>query len=469
MPGGALAASLVAWNYSSQPMWRDEWYTYSASVRTFPQLVGLVSNIDGGLSVFYLLMHTWMLLGDSVAWMRIPAAASTVVISVLVALIGRRVGGNVVGVMSGLLVTLLPAVVDHAQEARAYPLVLAAVAGTCLAMLRCLDRPTRGRAASLTVLALIASALHPIVGAPAVAGMFFGALVAPARAKRWWLVAAGLPAGVMAAVLLGVGFLQVDATGVSTFRGYRTLLRFSEVVSPSLGEVALMVPLVLVAVVSLSKYRRPDLLVLLGLTLVPILVIAASSAAGSFSLSRYVSASVVGTAVLVACGISIISAGAGSILPVHYRQLAHLAVTVCLVCFLAAPLAPSVVGAHTRAYRVDDPKSGAKALSEQWRRGDAVVFVGPVFRGLTNFYAPASFDPADPLLRSTPTTDDSFRGRESKTDEIADAVAGYQRVWLVGLLREGGTYESEKREEATVGRELVEREDFGEFSLELWR
>lgn len=458
---------MVVWNYSAQPMWRDEWYTYSASERTLPQLIGLVSNTDGGLSVFYLVMHAWMLLGDSVAWMRVPAGACTIIIAIVAALIGRRIGGTVVGTISGVLVALLPAVTDHAQEARAYPLVLAAVAGTGLAMLHYIEWPSRRRATSLAVLALAASSLHPIVGAPAVAGIFLGALASPGSACRRRLVLAGLPAGLAAVALFLVGLVQVDATSVSSYQGYGTLLHLSQVVSPSLKLLLLMALVLLAGIPSLGQRDPSALVILLGWTTLPIITITVSALSDSFSLARYVSAAAPSIGILVAHGLVRISMAVTGTSPPPSRRRAGLLVAATALVILTVPLTPGIITTHTQPYRVDDPRAGARTLSEQWKTEDAAVFIGPVFRGLTDFYSPAGFHPADPLLERSPAADDSYRGREAPHHAMTRELENYRRVWLIGLLRPA--YETETRERATSGRRLVRREEFGEFSLELWR
>ncbi|CAA9435591.1 MAG: hypothetical protein AVDCRST_MAG35-2902, partial [uncultured Quadrisphaera sp.] len=162
-----LAVALTAWRYDAKPLWRDEVYTLTTAGRGFAEMLELLAVRDAGLVGYYALMNPWLALGEAPAWMRLPGALATPVAVGLCAAIGRRVGGPTTALVGGVLVALTPSVVRHAQEARPYPLVLAAVALTALLLLRAGARPTARQRTAVAATAAVAVALHPLVALPA--------------------------------------------------------------------------------------------------------------------------------------------------------------------------------------------------------------------------------------------------------------------------------------------------------------
>lgn len=469
VPGAALAAAVAVWHYSDQPLWRDEWFTYGTVERTLPQMARLLLDNDGGLGVFYLLMHGWMLLGDSVAWMRVPAALCTVLAVALTARLGLRTAGAAAGVVAGLLLALMPTVVDHAQEARAYPLVMAAVVATALAALRYRESPGRGTWWALTVLAALGAMVHPLPGAPAVAGILVGLLLAPGRAPRRWVAAAGAPAGLGAGALLLVGLLQVGAADGASPGGLGLVLLFRLVVAPTWSVLAALALLSAVAALVLAREPSGGLAVLLAWVLVPLVVLTALVATGSFFKPRYVSTTAPAVAVLAGVGVVVVAHLVARVLTSPRRQVpvALGLVTVMTLALLGA-LLPAAQAVRERPFRVDDPRAAARTLDALRRPGDAVVHSGSVSRGLVAFYAPGTASLDDPLLIQPPLVSDSISGTEVTAASRGPAVDGYRRLWVVGSTS-GDRWTSQPTVDAvTRGRTLAEHREFGRFWLELW-
>ena len=473
LPGTALATALTARGWSSKPMWRDEWITWSITTRPPGAMADLLAHRDGGLWPFYAAMRAWMDLGGSVAWMRLPAAIATVVAVAAAALVGRRVGGTLAGALAGVLLAVVPATVSHAQEARAYPEVVAAVTLTALAALRCRERATTGRWTALGVLAALAVAAHPLPGVPAVTGVLAALLASPGAARRWCVVAAAMPAAVVSAVLVGVGLRQVGLVLTDRPGGWGTLADFRLVLAPGWGALAVMAVLAAVAVVSLRRCgartgagpgvaagRVADrgATLLLAWALTPPLVLALLATGGSFSTRRYLVAAVPAVCVLVAVGAVVVG-----------RRVAAPAVALALVGAVVAALLPGALQARASPYRVDDPRSAARFLAASSRPGDAVVYAGPFARGLTTHYSPAGAPPlADPLLAETAVASGTVDGVDLPPAQQAGAVAGAERVWVVATWDGRALEGRDVIERVTAGRARVERRRFGGVVVQRW-
>jgi mannosyltransferase len=123
-------------------LWRDELASWSAASRTVPQLWAMLHNIDAVLGIYYFGLHLWMtVFGDSPTAMRLPSVIAMAGAAAVVGLIGRRLGGGVAGLASGLIFALIPSVSRYAQEARPYAFATFFAALATLMFLRAMERP----------------------------------------------------------------------------------------------------------------------------------------------------------------------------------------------------------------------------------------------------------------------------------------------------------------------------------------
>ena len=468
-PGMLLATVLTALNYSSKPLWRDEWYTLSTADRPLLGMLEIIKGPDVGLAGFYSAMHLWLSLGDAIWWLRLPSALATVALSVVAALLARRLAGAPAGFLAGLLVAALPPVFTHAQEARAYPLVLLTTTLTALLVLRYRDSPTPQRGWWLAAAAVTPGCLHPIVGLPAVAGLFLGAVLAPGRARRSRLVALSAPAAVGGLLLIAAGFRQQREGSTPEPAALADLARLPLTLAGPVWLALLLWGSAVAGLVFLAHQGAPardgrSWLVLTCWLAAPLVVVSGMGLAGSYFRDRYVSDAAPALAVLVACALAhLLSAG-----PSRLRVVAVVAVT-------AAVLVPGIVTAvdfRSQSYDADDPRSAAASLALAARPGDAVVYVGTTARGLTTYYlrkeAPGEDVPDDVLMSATPLESQSLTGREVPADERTKTLSEHQRVWVVGATVSGKIPDPEKVADVTQGRRMVRQEDHGGFRTQLW-
>jgi mannosyltransferase len=165
-----VTAALGLFEVGVPQLWRDELASWSAATRTLPQLWAMVHNIDAVLGIYYLGLHLWMtVFGDSATAMRLPSVIAMAAAAAVVALIGRRLGGNVAGLASGLVFALIPSVSRYAQEARPYAFATLFAALATLTFLRAMERPKWSRWAIYAIMIAAAGAAN-LIAVTVVAG-----------------------------------------------------------------------------------------------------------------------------------------------------------------------------------------------------------------------------------------------------------------------------------------------------------
>lgn len=144
-------------------LWRDEQASWWASRLSFPDLWGLLDNIDVVFAPYYTYLKLWTgLFGDSELALRLPSLLWMAAVAALLGLLGRRLYDAPTGLLAGLIVAVLPTASRYAAEARPYAQTMAVTIGATLLLLRALDRP-RPRRWAWYALAVAAVGLSHLV------------------------------------------------------------------------------------------------------------------------------------------------------------------------------------------------------------------------------------------------------------------------------------------------------------------
>ncbi len=468
-----VALVLSVWRFDAKPFWRDEIYTLVTSSPSLEDMYGLLIDRDAGLAVYYTIMHGWLLVSTDSAWMRLPSLVATVAAVALTAAIGRRVGGQPVALLAGTLLAFTSAVVIHAQEARPYPLVLAATAATALLALRAAEMPRRGALVGLGVVGALAVGLHPLVALPAVAGILAALWLRPGRASRLHVTLAGLPAAAVGLSLVAVGMQQAAESPPAVMPLWK-LSTFWKIVGDTPTPGIVVGVLALVGAFFL-RGRRRDLLMLASWAVLPLAAVATLGLSGSYFNARYASAAVPALSLLAATGVVLAARRWAAGRAPQVRDVAVPAVVGAAVLAVVTALAPMVVDFRSSPYDFDDAPAAAAQLVAQQQPGDVVVFVGSVARPLVSTYLPpgelSSGGLEDVLLAPDDDRVASRGGTVVPADQRAALLEGRSRVWLVGTMAvaTGDLGRGSASSTAVMsGRDLVSRTDHGHVRVELW-
>jgi mannosyltransferase len=198
---GALVPGLVAtvigfWRADGASLWADELATWGAVRLSWSQLWQLTGNVDGVLTPYYAVLKAYTgLVGVSALSLRLPSIVAMVAATMIVAGLGRRIGGSRAGLIAGLLYAILPATSRYAQEARPYAGVMLFAALATWTLIRLTERPTMPRSMAYALAVAATGLANPLDAALMLLGHGLAART------RQWLIPAVLGCG----PVLGVG------------------------------------------------------------------------------------------------------------------------------------------------------------------------------------------------------------------------------------------------------------------------
>lgn len=178
----ALILRLPALGTSS--LWLDEMWSVGTARLPWRTLLAYVLHRDSNASVYYVLLHPWLGLGEGEATVRLLSTLLGVATIPAVWALARRVAGPTSGLAAAALLAVNAFHVQFSQEARGYTLVVLLATLSTLAFLRAVEAPAWRNVAAYVVASVLA--VHAHVFAVLVLAAHAAALAAlPRRAVPW--------------------------------------------------------------------------------------------------------------------------------------------------------------------------------------------------------------------------------------------------------------------------------------------
>ncbi|MBB4741237.1 mannosyltransferase [Actinoplanes octamycinicus] len=357
---------------------------------------------------YYAAMKLWTTVaGTGTPALRLPSALAIAGTAILVAVIGRRTGGERTGLAGGLLFAAIPAVSRYAQEARPYAIAMffAALALWCL--LRIIARPAVGGAAGYAAAVAATGLAHPLGGLLMVAGH---ALVVR-RLRWWWAVPAAV--GSVPAVLLAVA--GAGQSGQVSWIPVADLNTWQGLPQTVFGSAAIGGMVIVLAV--LGVRWDPAFRVLAGAAFVPPVLLLMTGMVYPIWVARYVLVALAPMAVLAASGL--LRAG---------RVRAGAVVALALLVSFPVQLELREPAGHA-----EDSTKIAQVIGPRYRPGDVAVFpdthpsIPWAPRDIYQRYLPAP-RPPDVLATRPQRADGRLLARECPA---AACLGDPPRIWVI--------------------------------------
>ena len=409
-----LSVALFSWRVARASPWFDEAITRDVTSRSASEIVDLAEHVDLVHTAYYLLVHAVLGTSASVTPIRLLSVVAAAITTALLVRLGRELGSLRVGVMAGLLWTLAPLVSRYAQEARPYAMVALAATAATLALVRVCRRPwLPGRWVLYGVSLVVLGLLNVLALLLIVVHLTYVLATSPGPARRRWTLTVG-------SALTALSPLLIASAGQSEQVAWLPRPELKQLTGFLLGEYSVGLVIVAVLVLAIAGLGRgthsPALGLGLAWALLPPVILWTVSQAHPLFDWRYVFFTVPGAALAVA----------------------SLATLLRLRWLVAVLLVLAIGGVHMQSvyrYRAsghsEDLRGAAQAIEQSSRPGDAVLFLPESRRVVEQAYPDAFRGVDDVSLERTAEESATLLGVEIPADELASALKGRTRVWLV--------------------------------------
>jgi len=147
MPAGVFLVALVLGliRLGAQPLWYDELVTRSTATRSWSGIWDAARDTEAPHLVYYSLLKPWLAVAGTSDWaLRVPSVLFGALTAGVTALVGRRLFGELAGLVAGLALAASSFFVSWSQQARGYTLaVLLATLATYAFIRACDERSAR--------------------------------------------------------------------------------------------------------------------------------------------------------------------------------------------------------------------------------------------------------------------------------------------------------------------------------------
>ena len=409
-----LSAALFSWRVGRPSPWFDEAITRDITSRSASEIVDLATHVDLVHTTYYLLVHAVLGTSSSITPIRLVSVVAAVLTAVLLVQLGRELDSARVGVLAGLMWTVAPLVSRYAQEARPYAMVALAATAATLALVRVCRRPWLPGRWVLYAVSLIALGLLNVLALLLVVVHLTYVLATSAGAvRRRWALAVG-------GALATLSPLLIASAGQSEQVSWLPRPNLHQLTGFLLAEYGIGFGILAVLVLALAGLGRgthsPALALGLAWALLPPVILWTVSQVHPLFDWRYVFFTVPGGAL----------------------ALASLATLIRARWIVALLLVLAIGGAHMQdVYRyraaghAEDLRGAAEAVDQGSQPGDAVLFL-PESRRVVEQAYPEDFRGVDDVSLARPAQESAtLLGEEISADELAAALKGRTRVWLV--------------------------------------
>ena len=432
-----LALAFTLWGITGPSFWRDEAATIAAVGRPFGDLIKMLGNVDAVHSLYYMMM--WPvehIFGPGELVLRLPSALAAAAAAAAVAAIGRRLISPWAGLISGVLLAVLPVVSRYGQEARSYELVIALATTASYLLIRMLGtepgqrrRWLIGYGASIGALGIMNIFGLLLIPAHAVTVALYSRAdrrdPATKRLALGWL-AAVIAGVVLASPLLALGWMQrgqiawLSANQSSS--GLNTLFSLS---GSYLVSTTIIAVVTVALILSLDKTRRqraaawPGQIVSLALPwmIVPPFLLLAASVVHPVYTSRYVLMCIPALALIAGTAVASFNRITGS---------------VALIAILLAG-ATDQLTIRGPAGHYDDIAALDQIVAAHARPGDAVLYPNPNAESFGAAYHSGLSKLSNVAIGSGAIPSGTLAGTVAPLAEIRARLMHVKRLWVVEI------------------------------------
>lgn len=417
-----LAAVLRCAHLSAKSFWFDEGVSVAIARLDWYNFLRILGRREANMTLYYLLLRPWLLLGHSEAFVRALSVIFGVAAIPAIYFLGKEIYNRQAGLIAAALLTVNALHIDHSQEARSYPLfVLLSILSTYF-FWRSMKVPSRQNLRwhiMASVLAVYAHFFATLLLAVQWCWIRLRGMISPAWKRNWlWIVIFSAPL-----------FVFIVTTGAGPLAwiprpGWQEVSRFLTALTGNAGWPLVTLYCVAIVIVIIFLRQKPSTedrgatQFLLFWLFAPILLIFLISQLRSFFLTRYFLFLLPPLLLLAARGIQYLPRTSSRLL--------------ALVLFLALSwqgLRSSY--AHDLDVPREDWRQASAYVLNHAQPGDALVFHTLMGRMPFEFYR---WDARGPIVvaprHADKITYQDFLGRPDRK-LLESLVTKHPRVWVV--------------------------------------
>jgi mannosyltransferase len=229
LPGAIVFCGLFLrlWGLGQKSLWLDEIWSLTVARMPLQSVIWSIRNQDPNASLYYLLLHYWIALGQSEFMIRLMSAlAGTVTIAVLY-ILGEHLFNRRVGLIASALLAINLYHIQYSQEARSYSLVVLLVTISSLLFAKLIEKPVLKNLAPYVLVSALAVYAH-VFAVLVIAAQCGSVFLLQTRQVAWKRITAGM---------LGTGILVVPAAALLYQRTQAPFVKLSWVPPPTLRRV----------------------------------------------------------------------------------------------------------------------------------------------------------------------------------------------------------------------------------------
>jgi mannosyltransferase len=156
----ALVAVLATFQLGAESLWVDEAVSVFVAWKDWPDLWSYVAEQEPNFGLYYLLLHEWIMLGDSEWAVRALSVVAVVATVPVLLLLGEQLFDRPVAFLASVLFGINAFVVAYAQEARPYALALFLTTLSSYLFTRAIYEPSAARWGLYVVIGTLAIYSH---------------------------------------------------------------------------------------------------------------------------------------------------------------------------------------------------------------------------------------------------------------------------------------------------------------------
>jgi uncharacterized membrane protein len=416
----AGAALLRLWALNAKSFWLDEIASVVIARMPGNSFWHWLWTEEGNMALYYVMLRPWLEIHLGEGTIRLLSVLPGIASVPMMYLLGNRLFGRDVGLLSSLFFTLSTCAVVYSQEARGYSWLLFGTILSTYFFVRLIERPSLGIALAYALAAGLTFYFHyfgllvPVTQAVSLAAL-------PAKSRPWKQLSAASALIVLLAIPV-LWMIHIQPVRHLDWVQRPSLLEFYHLgvflaaeSGKGVGPVLLVLELVLIAVFfrkmasvlrsSGNQSLWPYALIASGL-LTPVFISLAASIVRPLFFHRF----------LIICLPSWLLACAAGIMTLRERRLRLWAIAgICLFSLASTAMSYSRVR--------EDWRGVANYLIDNARAQDVVLY----YRGVGNFATESYRDWLPGGNANRPRPVEVIPG----TDTWRKEIAGVQRVWLV--------------------------------------